>query len=142
MSFCQVQICSLNEAASLAHNTVTLLHLKTTVILLWAAEMLCVYTPFCYVYLSQDLIKSIIFTASPKTFLSEPGILSSASAYWWRIQWLLVQYSATALVQAPAFLPAIVLGLWVQISAQWKKQIMSQSCYANSFGPLKGLREL
>lgn len=45
----------------------------------------------------QDLIKLIIFTASSKPFKNETGFFPPASVCWWKIQWVLLQFGATAL---------------------------------------------
>lgn len=136
--FFEVQIILWTEASS-AHNANnhTVLYLKTIIILLWAAEVLCAYVSFHYVYLSQDLIKSIIFTASSKTFLSEAGILSSAGAYWWRIRCLPVHLVALPWFRLQHFYPPLFCIRHANVSTV-KRQIMSQYSYKNSFDLLKG----
>lgn len=104
--------------------------------------MLHVYLPshhieyFLKVLKGQYVIKSVIFTASSRAFLSETIIFFPASKWWWKTQWLLASFGATALIYAK--IPPVLASIAVAPSV--KKKIMCKHYYENSFelGDLQG----
>lgn len=114
----QEKWCSVRQAGSLVHDSITQeFFVKTIIILQFAAEVLCAYLPFCHLEFSfkvlkhWDLIK-IIFIASSRASLRQTGLFCFVLLQVRGVKNTITRTAvATALIcaKSPHFYPPLIL---------------------------------